>query len=76
MWRNTEIHGDLEETWRQEYRREHRDSSTQRMMELDRCLAAMIQEIENRRADQLQIKVAEMLQQQEDRKAKEEKKEE
>ena len=51
----SEIHGDLKETWRQEHEREHRDSSTARMTELDQCLAAMIQVIEDRRsAEKLQ----------------------
>ena len=51
----SEIHGDLKEVWKQEKEREHRDSSSQRIYDLDRCLASMIQVIEDRRsAEKLQ----------------------
>ena len=62
----SEIHGDLKQIWRQEYEREHRDSSTQRIYDLDRCLAAMMQAIEDRRS-------AEKLQKQEKEKEEKEK---
>ena len=41
------------------------DSSTVRQEELDKVLAGMLQEIENKRADQLQVMVAETLQSEE-----------
>ena len=40
---------------------DHVDSTRLRQEELDRTLASMLQEVEDKRADQLQIMVAEML---------------
>ena len=44
---------------------DHVDSTKLRQEELDRTLASMLQEVEDRRADQLQIMVAETLQSEE-----------
>ena len=51
------------------------DSTTARQEELDHCLAEMLQDAEDRRADALQVMVAETLQEEENEK-KSEKKEE
>ena len=57
------------------------DSSTSKQVELDRVLAEMLQDIEDRRADALQVMVAETLQddgaerKEEEKEEKEEKKE-
>ena len=44
---------------------DHVDSTKLRQEELDRTLASMLQEVEDKRADQLQIMVAETLQSEE-----------
>ena len=46
------------------------DSTTARQEELDHCLAAMLQDAEDRRADALQVELAEALQEEEDEKEK------
>ena len=51
------------------------DSSTQRQVEMDRTLASMLQDVEDKRADQLQIMVAETLQSEEKGDEREEKSE-
>ena len=51
------VHGDMRATWE-----DHGDSSTVRTESLDAVLATILQEIENKRADNLQRMVAEMLQ--------------
>ena len=47
------------------------DSTTARQEELDHCLAEMLQDAEDRRADALQVMLAEALQEEEDEKEKE-----
>ncbi len=51
------VHGDSRSQWEQ-----HVDSSTQRQHDLDRIYAQILQEIEDRRADELQVWVAVQLQ--------------
>ena len=53
----------------------HVDSTRLRQEELDRTLASMLQEVEDKRADQLQIMVAETLQSEEKENEGEEKSE-
>ena len=65
---NSAVHGTLEDTWRQGFG----DSSTVRTEELDALLASILQEVEDRRADQLQQMVAEVLQEQEQKKEEKE----
>ena len=47
------------------------DSSTQRQVEMDRTLASMLQDVEDKRADQLQIMVAETVKSEEKEKREE-----
>ena len=54
---------------------DHVDSTRLRQEELDRTLASMLQEVEDKRADQLQIMVAETLQSEEKGDEREEKSE-
>ena len=63
---------EIRDVWRG-YGLDFVDSTTSRMEELDHCLASMLQDIEDRRADQLQVMVAEVLQAEEDKKAEEKK---
>ena len=51
------IHGDTRSQWE-----EHVDSSTQKQHDLDRIYAQILQAIEDRRADELQVWVAVQLQ--------------
>ena len=52
-----DVHGDSRSQWE-----EHCDSSTQKQHELDRIMAEILQAIEDRRADELQVWVAVQLQ--------------
>ena len=51
------VHGDSRSQWEQ-----HVDSSTQKQHDLDRIFAEILQTIEDRRADELQVWVAVQLQ--------------
>ena len=51
------LHGDTRSRWE-----EHVDSSTQKMHDLDRIYAQILQAIEDHRADELQVWVAVQLQ--------------
>ena len=52
-----DVHGDSRSQWE-----EHVDSSTQKRHDLDRIYAEILQAIEDRRADELQVWVAVQLQ--------------
>ena len=60
-----QLHGSLYDVWRGFYP----DSTTSRQIEMDACLAEMLQQVEDRRADALQRMVAEVLYAMEQKKA-------